>query len=201
MAISRDQPMRPALSDVLDAVDEQAGEMTGLSALLPSTDFTGENTVAATIAGEVTARENADAALAALLPSSAFDAEHTVSAALMAEATAREALAALLPATDYADDATVSDAIADVSSWYRKGHESVTVAASSSETVSVTYDEAFEADTICMTTHALDVISAADTDVTVTLDASDETGLEFTVANASADDPKTVTIGYFTIGV
>ena len=168
MAISRDQPMRPALGDVLDAVDAQGEGMTALAALLPATDY---------------------------------DDEHTVSGAIADEATARQGLAALLPATDYDDEHTVSDAITSLSAWYRKGRETVTVAASSSETVTITYDEAFDAGSICMTTHALDETSASDTDVTVTLDSSDETGLEFTVSNASADTPKTVTIGYFTIGV
>ena len=168
MAISREQPMRPALSDVLDEVNEQGEGLAALAALLPSTDFTDTNTVAAAIA---------------------------------AETTARESLAALLPSTDFTGVNTVAAAIAATSAWYRKGRETLTVAASSSETVAVTYEEAFDAGTICMTTHALDATSAADTDVTVTLGTSDETGLEFTVANASADGPKTVTVGYFTIGV
>lgn len=167
MAISRQQPMRPALSDVLDEVNEQGEGLVALAALLPSTDFTDESTVATAIA---------------------------------AEATAREGLAALLPSTDFTGVNTVAAAIAATSAWYRKGHETVTVAASSSETLAVTYEAAFGAGTVCMTTHALDATSAADADVTVTLASSDETGLEFTVANASADDPKTVTIGYFTIG-
>ena len=190
MAISRDQPMRPALDDVMDVVDAQWEGIMALAALLPVTDFTDESTVAAAIAAEATAREG----LAALLPSTDFTDESTVAAAIAA-------IAALLPATDFTDENTVAAAIAASSAWYRKGRESVTVPPLSSETVTVNYGEAFDAGTICMTTHALDATSASDTDVTVTLDSSDETGLEFTVANANASDPKTVTIGYFTTGV